>query len=128
MTILQIILIAAAILYILFTASDVSERQEVDMYLTVGAYVGINADQTALWFGTVPPGATGTRELVLTNEDNVDKTMHFEASGNLSDWIVLPQDTILRAKDRQSFIVKAEVPSGATYGNYTGKLIIILNK
>ena len=124
MTILQVILIAVAILYVILSVPDLAEKQEVDMYLTVGEHVGINVDQTAIWFGTVPPGGTSQRPITLANGDNFKKNVHFEAVGNISSWISLPEDAVIGASSMLNLTIGASVPEDADFGNYTGKLVI----
>lgn len=127
-TTLQVVLIAAAILYILLSVPELSERQEVDMYLTVGPYIGMNIDQTGIFFGTVPPGGEAERIITINNEDNWEKNVHFEASGNISSWVSLPGDSVIEANKRTNFTIHVSVPTDAEYGDYTGKLHLALKR
>jgi len=129
MTIVKISLIAAAILYIFLLAPNLLiEKKEISMYLTVGDHVGVNVDTDALWFGTVSPEGVSSRFVTVTNNDTVAKNVHFDATGNLSSWIALPKDAVLEPNGQRNFTITASVPENASYGNYTGKLLITFKR
>ena len=45
-------------------------RQEISIDLSIGDYIGINVDQDALHFGTLQPGASAERSLVLRADEH----------------------------------------------------------
>lgn len=65
---------AAVLLVVLITAffyyrAHPITRQEISIDLSIGDYVGVNADQDALHFGTLLPGASAERSLVLRADE-----------------------------------------------------------
>lgn len=109
--------------------SSPPEVREYEIYLTVGSYVGFNVNSSALFFGTITAGGTGSREIIVNNHGALPRKVQVETSGNLSDWVkVSDNNFVLQGYENKSLEVNATVPEDAEFGNYTGILKLIFKK
>ena len=104
------------------------ETLEKDMSINVGGNVGFDVNTTFITFGTVPQDGISIRGVIITNNDNYDKLARFSADGNISSFIQLPPDTLVKAHQNTTVNAEAVVPWGAKYGEYTGKFKILLTR
>lgn len=95
-----------------------------DMYLTVGEVSAFNTDTDAVRFGTIIPSGAGKRFIIVNNIANATRRVHFEATGQLLPWMVLPEDSFLDSVASRNYTIQVKVPSDALYGDYTGNLLI----
>jgi len=109
-------------------SNEVLQTKELDMFLTVSNYTGFNVDTDAIYFGTIPPGGSGKRIIVLHNLD-MNSEVLIKKEGNFVDWVVLDEDDFfMEANESKNVSIGVEVPANAEYRNYTGKLNIIFKK
>jgi hypothetical protein len=104
------------------------EAMTMEMSLSVGNYVGVNLNTTQLTFGTVPPTGASQRDVAISNTADYDKAALFTVEGDMSRFVRPPAETVVKAHSNIFVPVKAEVPAGTEYGNYTGKLRIFLRR
>lgn len=121
------IAVAAAVAFSLaFWAWLSPETLELEMSIKVGDHVGFDVNTTRITFGTVPQGGISVREVVITNTADYDKIAHFGVDGNISSFVTLPADTLVKANRNTTISAKAKVPVGSPYGEYTGKFKVFL--
>lgn len=65
-----------------------------DMHVSVGAQRGIKADADALWFGTLPPGNSGSRTIYTNNSNAYSVRIKITAHGDMAKWTSLSNITI----------------------------------
>ena len=100
-----------------------SVKQIIPIKVIVDSHVGFNLETEALNFGTMLPGTSAQRALVMQVED--DSYLTFQLAG--ISWVELPQDNlILRAGADESIPVTMKIPADQIAGNYTGQLVIVL--
>jgi len=104
------------------------EWKELKMSLQVASRIGIDVSQTEITFGTVPPGGTVKREVIISNMNEYDKIAHFSVEGEIKNFVKAPEDIIIGGERNVSIVVEAKVPKDAKFGNYTGELKIFLRR
>jgi hypothetical protein len=114
--------------YLLFQQFSAPQTVELYASLNVSSTVGVDVNSTALTFGSIPPGGTSVRNVVVSNTDGYDRTASFGIEGDIGRFVRLPQDTLVKAHSNASIAIRADVPSDATDGSYAGKLKITLRR
>jgi len=104
------------------------EFREIPMSIRVSNYIGFDVNTTALTFGTVYLSGSSTREMLVSNEDNYDKTAQFTVEGDMKSFVTAPKDTLVKAGTNTSVPMRADVPYGTPVGNYTGRLVVFLRR
>lgn len=120
--------IIIAIILILLFIWIAPEWKERNMSLQVADTIGIEVSYVEITYGTIPPGGTARREVVITNLNNYDKIAQFSVEGTIRDFVVVPGDVVVGAGGNVSLDMVANVPAGAEFGNYTGKFKIFLRR
>ncbi len=119
------VLVSSVFLGILFSNLLLVDYTEVDAYLTVGSHLGFNLDSDALYLGTVLPGFSGNRDLVVNNEDCSKCKVNIRSEGDLSRWLVISNNNfVIREGEERKVNVAVFVPQDAEFGNYTAKIKI----
>ncbi len=126
----NIVILAAVVLLSIIAAILIypypTDIQELDIYLKVGNYTGIDVDTSAVVFGTIMPTGRASRDIVITNEDVKQHKIRINIAGKLKDWITMSDNRFnLDASENRTITLTINVPGNARYGNYTDRLMII---
>jgi hypothetical protein len=98
--------------------------KEYDMYLKIGNYTGFNVDNKALFFGTVIPSSSSSRQVTLVNNYDIPTRVEFQISGNISVHISNNKHVIM-PHTNTTIEVTAYTTPNSQYGNYTGKFRVL---
>lgn len=102
------------------------ETVTVNMHLKVSNYTGFNLDTDALYFGTISPGGSGTRDLVIQNDAASARTVSVVMSGPLAEWVYTNEiNFLLSGYENRSLGFQVNVPEDAEPEEYTGKISLI---
>lgn len=122
-----IILVLLIILLNLVYANNqntILETWQYDMFLNVDNYTGFNVETSAIFFGTVKPGAMSMRNIQFENNNVTLKVVIF-TEGDLAKWVYTDKNSfILNPSEKKTVTIKALVPKNAEFGNYNGKIIV----
>jgi|SRR3989338_5711968 len=103
--------------------------QTIPIEFTVGNHIGINADNDALHFGTMPPGSNGFRSIVVQNSHCILCSVEIRVNPELASWIFLSEEQFaLKKGEYKEVVVYVYVPEEASYGKYEGMLSIYFKK
>lgn len=103
------------------------EIKNIDIYLTVGNYTGINVNSSALWFGTIPQNAVAQRNIIINNGDAWPRRVWIKAQGEIAKWIsVTDNGFLLKPNEGMQVGVVVSIPPDAAQKNYTSQLEIVL--
>ncbi len=120
------IAIGTGLLYISWSSPEI---RSFEMYLSVADYVGVNADTSAIWFGTVPPSGTASRTVMLKNIDAWSRWVEMKAQGQLAGWVSVDANGfVLGPGEEKNVTVYVIVPKDAQHGNYTGRLDVVFRR
>ena len=125
--IILLLIIFAAVISSRFLLSSffLKDYEELNVYVTVENIVGFNADTDALYFGTMPPGGIGNRDIFLFNDDCDKCRVSLKGDGEIANWLSISDNNFVMFKgDNKTINVKVYIPSDAEYDNYTAKLKI----
>jgi len=122
---LLIILISYAT-FVLYFNSRIHQVREVPIIFEVKNKLGIGLfDGNELNFGIAPRGSSSTRTFNITSNKDADVLMI--AKGNASNFITFSENNFFLPKDEiKRLSAYLNVPADAGFGNYSGRLIIIL--
>ncbi len=97
---------------------------EYDMHVYVGDKIGFNLDTDKLWFGIIPPGAGGSRNMSISNNYDVPIKVRLAASGDLAKWVGISNETtnpfILQPNETKNVKIIINIPSYLNKSNITG--------
>jgi hypothetical protein len=111
---------------IAFTALYHREAAAVSMHLRVSNYTGFNLDSDALYFGTVPPGGSGARDLIIRNEADSARLVSVVLAGPLAEWVSAGESSLtLSGRENRTIPFQVIVPEGAEFGEYIGTISLI---
>jgi len=94
----------------------------------VDKVIGLTVEdqEQSLNFGIIPPGATGKRKIVLTNDQGKQLKIKVGVDGGVKDWIIAsPAEFSLKPGNTQEVEIRLAVPESTEFGPYTGILVIL---
>jgi len=105
------------------------DNVELNSYLTVGDHLGFNIDADAIYFGTVPIGASSNRDVYINNTKCDKVKVIIKTEGEIKDWIKVSNNNFILSKNEaKSVNFAAYVPDNAELRNYSAKVKIYLWK
>jgi len=121
--------ITVGIMCIVYSYYVIYDYQEKNMYLTVDNYVGFNAANDSIYFGTVPLEGSASRNIVLKHSYSKPLLVQLKPSSYLSKFVSVSDNNFILEPDiNKTIIVNVYVPKNMDYGNYTGKLGVIYRR
>lgn len=95
--------------------------KRVDMQVNVSKRIGFNVDNSSLFFGSVPPGASAVRNITLIGNGN--SKVFLRVFGTLRDWISFSDNNILLDSGKKINIsITLRVPENTPYREYQDRL------
>ena len=130
MKILLYILVFALLFSSFFTffyGRTLVDYREIPIYISVGDHLGFNTNNSALYFGTLQKGSYAFRSFVVKNEKCEDCIVELRVDPFLVRWVYFDQETFrLKKGESQEITAYAFVPDDAAFGNYEGRLYVLL--
>jgi len=116
-------IILLALIYLSFSVSV--EKDELEIYLNVGNYTGVDLNTSALTFGTLAKSASASRNILITNENKKSMLVIISVDGQVKEWIDISEKIfVLNADEIKAVKVIAEIPQNAEFGGYNGTIIV----
>jgi len=104
------------------------EKKEIIATLSVGETAGFDANATALTFGTITSGSRSYRNLTIENNYVFPIKVEFRAEGNITNFLIFDKVIYLGVGEKKSIKVNTIIPIGNEFGDYSGKVIVIMKK
>lgn len=127
-----IILFVLSIILLLITlyiqSSIILKREEIIATLSVGDIAGFDVNASALTFGTITFGSSSSRNLTIENNYNFPIKVVFSVKGNIKEFLVFNELVYLEIGEKKSVKISTIIPIDKKYGNYFGKMIIVIKK
>ncbi|MGV8140850.1 MAG: hypothetical protein ACP5NW_00240 [Candidatus Woesearchaeota archaeon] len=106
----------------------VIEYRIIDTYVEVvenGA--GLNGDRDALRFGKIGPGSSGNRFIDINSTSNA--IIEIYVAGDMAQFLSIDTNKISVSPGEDKQIpVYISIPKGTPYGNYSGKIHVVMLK
>lgn len=119
-----LIFLKAVLWYAVSSDSGDVRYAEFDAYLTIGNHTGFDVNTSSLYYGTLMPGQSETRYILLQSTDKTISKFTVVAEGNLSSWMIFERDYFVIAGQNATANITVNVPGDASLGNYSGKIKI----
>ena len=114
-------------IFVYFALVPVSTRT-LNMYVEVNDYVGIIADNDAIYFGTVLQGGTSKRDITIYHDFRFPKKVNLKVVGDMANQVELSENNFwLEPYINKKVEVLIRIPKNQEFGNYTSKLKIKFN-
>lgn len=118
------VVLLVSLLCMLMSSQEQPGIASYEIYLTVGNYTGFNVNTSALYFGTLMPGTSATRFVLIKNDASNPLEAFFSLNGDAASFISVNESVVLGAYQNTTVEIRAFIPTTAAYGNYTGTLRI----
>lgn len=132
---LVIILLAVIILcgsFVFFSAYknlETLEKREYIAKVKVGNVIGVDINSSAFTFGTLLPGSSSQRKLVIYNTYNRDVRVLVGSEGEIKDFLEISEnDFILKKNENKTLTITAQSQKDTGKGIYQGKIIVLVKK
>jgi len=123
-----LVLVIGGFLYY-FAFGIIEASYSIPMMIEVSNKLGIAGDTDVLNFGAVQPSGWSKKTLVLTNNATHPLTVIMTPTGNISPYIVFPENFFqLNATTTRTIDVWVQTPENISYGRYDGRLNIIIKR
>jgi uncharacterized membrane protein len=128
--ILCLIAIAASLTFMIYYFVSVKQIITYDAKVIVSDHIGFDTSKETLIFGMIMPGGSATRQIEVTNKDDIALKIQAKVSGDLRGWITFDMENgmLIGPGENKSIVASIMAPFGAGYGNYTGKVQIIFRR
>lgn len=132
----KIILVLLAILFIssagfiFYNSSyNIAATKEAEMFIFVGENIGFDVNESYVHFGLVRPGGISEKTVNVSNFYEMPLKVYIRLTGDFSKWISIGENNFILQKDESRLVkLQANVPKGAEFGNYTGKILVIFRR
>ena len=103
---------------------DTVLEYKAHMVVEEGSTVGLNVNNDQLYFGRIPPGGGGSREMLIKNHLPWQTVVEFKGRGSIAPYLLLPKGDLLQAGEERTVAIAVAVPRGTPAGNYTGSVLL----
>ena len=124
-----VIIVALALLFsaVLFFLSSFLAYEEIPIQLTVSEIVGFNVGSDALYFGSVPPGASADRVIHVANDRFPFGRVNIKVYGDVAPWTYVTDNNFYLAKNEVKDVgIIVRIAEDASRRDYNGTLRVYL--
>ncbi|GBE19424.1 MAG TPA: hypothetical protein ENG87_03080 [Candidatus Pacearchaeota archaeon] len=104
------------------------DKNKVHVKLNIGNSSGFDVNETALTFGTITPGSSAQRSIVVENNYNFPIKSILKIKGDVAEYLIFENIVSLDAGEKEIISVAAVAPQDASYGNYSGILEVVFKR
>ncbi|MBW2968348.1 hypothetical protein KY362_07750 [Candidatus Woesearchaeota archaeon] len=123
---MTLLTIGAVLLF--FAEYVIYKAYDVPMEIEVAETTGFNADTDYLNFGKARPLNSNQRTIVMSHSYQDALRVHFRITGNISQFVITPDDFFLEPEQNKEVAFTAEIPEGTALGEYTGNLRVYFRR
>jgi len=118
-----------AIITLAISLNTPLNKQTISTRFIVGENMGFDLGPGNINFGQIIPGTGASRNLTITNTFNTPILTSIEASGEISDYMIVSDNNfILQPEESKTIAFRVSIPEGLELREYPGEVIIITNK
>ena len=115
-------IISIAVSFWIFFHRPLEVRELDVMFIVANDAVGFDLNNTALTFGKIPQGGSGTRKVIIDNMRSYAVEVRIFVSEDIASFVAVPENLYLPAFENATFSVMVSVPDDIREGNYTGRI------
>lgn len=104
------------------------EKKEIPVNLKIGEQPAFNLSQTAFDFGTITPGSSASREIILENNNSFEIKYGFRAKGEIRKFLLFEKNIYLAPYEKKNIEINTIIPSNEEYGEYSGRIAATIKK
>ncbi len=123
--IILLTIIVILFIFVLINRFSVLEKKEIYAGVIVGDHAGFDLNKTALTFGMVKPGNSGSRGLMIGNDYGKKEKIVITSRGDISDFLIVSEnDFVLDIGEKKQVEFSVFIPKDIELGKYDGEIII----
>jgi len=127
-----VLILSITLLFILFILADEIRtigRKEVQVSFKVANNPGFDLNDSALTFGSIPPGQSATRSLFITNEFERKVKVVIKIKGEIEKYLYVSENNFfLEPKEGRKVNFTVILPDNIPLGERTGIIEVRFNK
>ncbi len=108
--------------YMFYVIEDI---QQLDMKINIekGSIIGFDTNKSVISFGTLSPGGSSQRPVILKNIRAIPVRVYTKKSGKMAEWVYISENNfILGPNEEKTLNFTAILPQNAEPGSYKGKV------
>jgi hypothetical protein len=121
-------LITVGAVLLFFSLFAVYKVYDIPMIIDISDHSGFNTDTDMVNFGKAVPGNSNTRIIVMSHDYRKPLLIQFKKSGNISDFVDVPESFYLDPGLTKEISLNAVIPESAAEGTYTGNLRVYFRR
>ncbi|MEK6933985.1 MAG: hypothetical protein AABW75_03855 [Nanoarchaeota archaeon] len=102
--------------------------EKVDVSFAIGEFGGFNVNKTALTYGTITPGGSSVRNVILGNSYSFPIIVKVFASKSLTQFLTVEENLSIEHGESKKVGVTIQAPGDAEFGNYSGEISFVFLK
>jgi hypothetical protein len=124
--IVAVVLVLTGLVPLIHSQYRVLDVELIPTHVIVNHKLGFNIDNDLLWFGSLPPGQTSSRNANIKNTYDEPILIRINYLGEMKDWLsASPNNFVLMPNETQKIKIVTRVPDNVSYGNYSGKVRVL---
>ena len=108
--------------------SSIIEKKEIDAFLEIGNVTGLKVTNDSLDFGRITYDSNAWKTIKVKNNYGFPVKLLLSSEGNISDFLVYDWEISLNSNESKDISISTIIFTNQTYGEYSGKLIILFEK
>jgi len=127
--IILLVLVVSLLGYFLVDNLMTIEKQDIYTSFAAGDHLGFDLNKTALTFGMVVPGGSGSRSMNFSNDHDMRAKVVIRAKGEIADYLIVSEnDFILEPGEEKEVGFVVYPPKNISFGLYEGQVDIVLRR
>jgi hypothetical protein len=108
--------------FIFYSIQPPLEISYIDVNFSVGDFIGLSHSPEGLNYGSLIPGMSSEKFIVLSNKKDFDVEILFFADDFLTPLLFGEKKVLLHSGDEMNYSIILKIPEEMDYGNYSGKM------
>ncbi len=108
--------------------SEALKIENVDVSFAIGEQSGFNLNKTALTFGTITPGGSAIRNVIVGNNFQFPINVKVFVPKHMTQFLTVEDNLFVRPDESIKIPVTLQASQYAKFGNYFGKLNFVFFK
>ncbi len=127
-----ILLFVLGLIVFLFTlyinSTFILEKKEIPVNLKIGEEPAFNLSKTDFDFGTITPGSSASREIILENNNSFAVKYEFRAKGKIKKFLLFEKNIYLAPYEKKNIEINTIIPNNEEQGGYSGRIVVKIKK
>ncbi|HLD54825.1 MAG TPA: hypothetical protein VJB35_01055 [Candidatus Nanoarchaeia archaeon] len=107
---------------------SILETKIIKTSVIIGDTPGFDLNSTTLTLGRIDNYTSMGRSFTIKNDYNFPIKIYFDPRGNISKLLIFEQNSNIGINETKTFYISANNNINASYGEYSGEIIVIIKR